>query len=40
MIIGLVVYDQIAFKNVSKPDVGLTLIGLSPETLGDVEILA
>ena len=39
MIIGLVFYDQIAFENVTKSDVGLTLIGLSPETLGNVEVL-
>lgn len=38
-ITGLVVYDQIAFEKVTKSDVGLTLTGLSPETLGNAEIL-
>lgn len=38
-ITGLVVYDQIAFEKVTKSDVGLTLTELSPETLGNAEIL-
>lgn len=38
-ITGLVVYDQIAFEKVTKSVIGLTLTGLSPETLGNAEIL-